>query len=175
MRWHIPALITMHHLLLRAVVFVLACTGLAACATPAFKNAGNAVPVAPSDVQYSPDRFTGSEVVWGGRIVALNNHDQTTEVEVIGYPLDRDQQPMPDAATVGRFIIVLPGLVESTDYPVDRHLSVYGIVSGTRLVNVDEREYLYPLLSAREVNVWPWGFMFDKKPAISIGIGVSTH
>lgn len=159
----------------RVLVLGIACAGLAACATPAFKNAGNAVAIVPSDVQHSPDRYTGSEVVWGGRIVALENHERTTEVEVIGYPLDRDQQSMPDAPTVGRFIIVLPGFVEPLDYPVDRHLSVYGIVSGTRLGEVDEHEYLYPLLSAREVNVWPWGFMFDKKPVISIGIGVSTH
>lgn len=159
----------------RAFVLALMCGALIACATPALKDAGNSVAIMPSDVQQSADRYTGSEVVWGGRIIAVANREQTTEVEVIGYPLDRDQQPMPDRGTVGRFIMVLTGFVEPLDYPVGRHLSVVGIVSGTRPGHVDEHEYLYPLLRAREVNVWPWGFMFDKKPRIGIGIGVRIH
>lgn len=159
----------------RALVFVLVGCVLAACATPVFKNAGNSVAIVPSEVQQSADRYTGSEVVWGGRIIAVENRERTTEVEVIGYPLDRDLQPIPDAPTVGRFIIVLLGFVEPLDYPAGRHLSVYGIVSGTRLDHVDEHEYLYPLLRAREVNVWPWGFMFDRKPRIKVGVGVTIH
>ena len=159
----------------RALALVLTCGMLMACATPAFKDAGNPVALVPNDVQQSADRYTGSEVVWGGRIIAVANREQTTEVDVIGYPLDRDQQPMPDAPTVGRFIMVLPGFVEPLDYPVGRHLSVAGIVSGTRPGHVDEHEYLYPLLRAREVKVWPWGFMFDKKPRIGIGIGIGVR
>lgn len=159
----------------RVLVLVLMCGMLTACVTPAFKDAGNSVAISPSDVQQSADRYTGSEVVWGGRIIAIENRERTTEVQVIGYPLDRDQQPMLDAPTVGRFIIVLPGFVEPLDYPVGRHLSVYGIVSGVHLGHVDEHEYLFPMLDAREVNVWPWGFMFDKQPRVNIGVGVSIH
>lgn len=159
----------------RAFMLGLVCSALIACATPAFKDASNPVAILPSDVQQSADRYTGSEVIWGGRIISVANREQTTEIEVIGYPLDRDQQPMPDAPTVGRFIIVLPGFVESLNYPAGRHLSVAGMVSGTRLGHVDQHEYLYPLLRAREVNVWPWGFMFDKRPRVSIGVGVRIH
>ena len=159
----------------RASMLGLMCGTLIACATPAFKDAGNSIAIMPSDVQQSADRYSGSEVVWGGRITAVTNREQTTEVEVIGYPLDRDQQPVPDAPTVGRFIMVLPDFVEPLDYPVGRHLSVVGIVSGTRPGHVVEREYLYPLLRAREIKVWPWGFMFDKKPRVSIGVGVRIH
>lgn len=159
----------------RAITFVLGCSILAACANPAFRETGNLAAIAPSDVQQSADRHVGSEVVWGGRIIAVENREATTEVEVIGYPLDRDQQPMPDLATIGRFIVVLPGFVEPLDYPAGRHLSVHGIVSGTRLGQVDEHDYLYPLLRAREVNVWPWGFIFDKRPHVNIGVGVRIH
>lgn len=153
---------------------LLAATGMlmSACATPVFKNVDHPVAILPSDVQQSADRHLGSEVIWGGRIIGVANREQTTEVEVIGYPLDRDQQPMPGAPTVGRFIIILPGFVEPFDYPTGRHLSVYGSVSGMRLGHVDEHAYRYPLLRARAVNVWPWGFMFDKKPQINVGVGV---
>lgn len=159
----------------RTLMLVLASVILSACATPAFKNVSSAVAVVPSDVQQSPDRDIGAEVVWGGRILAIENREQSTEVEVIAYPLDRDQQPLPEASTVGRFILILPGFAEPLDYPVGRHLSVHGIVSGTRQGQVDQHDYLFPLLRAREVTVWPWGFMLDKKPRVHIGVGVQIR
>ena len=153
----------------------LASLALIGCATPAFKDVGAAASIFASDVQQSPEHYLGAEVVWGGRIVNVHNGAETTEVEVVGYPLDRDQQPLPEASTVGRFIVMLPGFVEPLDYPPGRHLSVHGRVAGARHVSVDEHDYLYPLLSAREVMVWPWGFMFDKKPRVTIGVGVRIH
>jgi outer membrane lipoprotein len=159
----------------RALAFMLICLALISCATPAFKDVDAAIAIVPSDVQQSPDRYTGAEVVWGGRIISIENREQSTDVEIVAYPLDRDQQPIPDAPTVGRFILVLPGFVEPFDYPAGRHLSVHGIVAGTRVGHVDAHDYLYPLLRAREVTVWPWGFMFDKKPHVSLGIGVRIH
>lgn len=158
----------------RALMVALSCLILASCATPAFKDVTNVVGIMPSDVQQSSDRSTGAEVVWGGRIISVENREQTTEIEVIAYPLDRDQQPMTDASTVGRFILVLPGFVEPFDYPAGRHLSAHGVVSGTRSGHVDEHDYLFPLLRASEVTVWPWGFMFDKKPRVSVGVGVGV-
>ncbi|HET9033890.1 MAG TPA: Slp family lipoprotein, partial [Dokdonella sp.] len=69
----------------------------------------------------------------------------------------------------------LPGFVEPLDYPVGRHLSALGVVSGTRAGQVDQHDYLFPLVRAREVTVWPWGFMFDKKPRVQIGVGVRVY
>lgn len=158
-----------------ALIVALSCLTLASCATPAFKDVTHVVALVPSDVQQSAARSTGAEVVWGGRIISVENRETTTDVEVIAYPLDRDQQPIADAPTVGRFILVLPGFVEPFDYPVGRHLSVHGFVSGLRSGHVEEHDYVFPLLRASEVTVWPWGFMFDKKPRVSLGVGIRIH
>lgn len=160
---------------LRTTVLAMACAITAACATPVFNDTGNLSAVVASDVQQSPDRYAGTEVIWGGRIIKVENREQTTEVEIVAYPLDRDQQPQPDSPTVGRFMLVLPGFVEPFDYPAGRHLSVRGVIDGARLGHVDEHDYLYPLLRAKEVTVWPWGFMFDKRPRVSVGVGVRIH
>ena len=160
---------------LRAFVLTLACAILAACATPVFNDTGNITAVVASDVQQAPDRYAGTQVIWGGRIIAVENREQTTEVEIVGYPLDRDQQPMPDSPTVGRFILVLPGFVEPFDYPAGRHLSVHGFITGSRLGLVDEHDYLYPLLRAKDVTVWPWGFVFDKRPRVNLGVGIGVR
>jgi outer membrane lipoprotein len=160
---------------LRALLPLLSAALLTACATPVFKDVANRIDATPSDVQQTPERYSGAEIVWGGRIVGVENREDTTEVEVVSYPLDRDQQPIPEAPTQGRFILVLPGYVEAFDYPVGRHLSVHGVLSGTRVSSVQDHEYVYPLVRGKAVNVWPWGFMLDKKPRVSIGVGVGIR
>jgi outer membrane lipoprotein len=151
------------------------CALLGACATPVFRDIDNAVAIAANDVQQNPESYRGVAVIWGGRIVAVENRAETTEVEVVAYPLDRDQQPMPDAPSEGRFMLVLPGFVEPFDYPAGRHLTVYGVLSGAQIGRVQEHPYVYPLLRAGKVHVWPWGFIFDKRPRVTIGIGASIH
>jgi outer membrane lipoprotein len=145
---------------------------LAGCAAPVFRNVQNVVAVAPIDVQANGDAYTGAEILWGGRIVRVENLDRTTEVEVVSYPLDRHRQPRVEDPTQGRFLLVIPGFAEPFDYQAGRHLTVHGVIAGTRSGWVQEHEYPYPLVDARVVHVWPWGFMFDRKPNIRIGIGV---
>jgi outer membrane lipoprotein len=145
------------------------------CATPVFKNVTHRVDVSASDVQQAPEQYSGAEIVWGGRIVGFENREDTTEVEVVSYPLDREQKPIVEAPTQGRFLLVLPGYVEALDYPVGRHLSVHGQLAGTRVGRVQDHEYIYPLVRGSAVNVWPWGFMLDRKPRVSIGVGVGIR
>jgi outer membrane lipoprotein len=159
----------------RMLAFLIGSVLLSGCATPVFKLATQPTSIAAIDVQQAPEQFHSAEIVWGGRIVAVENREDTTEVEVISYPLDRDQSPLTDAPTQGRFLLVLPGYVEAYDYPVGRHLSVHGQLIGTRVGRVQDYEYVFPLVRARQVHIWPWGFMLDRKPRVNIGIGVGIR
>ena len=156
--------------------FVLVLAAMAGgCATPVFNNLPHTVGVAPHDVQAGVADYSGREILWGGRIVRVQNLEYTTEVEVVSYPLDRERQPRTDLPTQGRFLLALPGFAEPYDYQAGRHLTVHGVLAGMRSGRVQDHEYLYPLVNARAVHVWPWGFMFDKKPQISIGVGAHIH
>lgn len=169
----------------RASTYRVACAGLlraglcalglalAGCATPVFKDVRNVAAIAPLDVQASPSRFQGQRVVWGGRIISTTLASGSSEVEILSFPLDRDLQPRPDVPALGRFILILPGLADPSVYAAGRHLSVLGEVAGVRFV--EQPAYAFPLLKAREVNVWPWGFMLDKRPRVSVGVGVRVH
>ncbi len=148
---------------------------LAGCATPVFKDATYRADLAASDVQAAPDGLQGTEVLWAGRIIAVENRADTTEIEIVSYPLDRDRAPITDAPTQGRFILVLPGYAEAADYQAGRHLTVHGVLAGVRVGRVQEAEYVYPLVRGRAVHVWPWGFMLDRRPRVSIGVGVGIR
>jgi len=157
-----------------ALLVLLVAPVFTGCATPLFKDARWA-DLVPSDVQQSPDGVHGTEVLWGGRIVAFENREDSSEIEIVSYPIDRARQPVTDAPTQGRFILVLPGYVEAFDYPIGRHLTVHGALAGVRVGHVQEAEYVYPLVRGRTVHVWPWGFMLDRKPRVSIGVGVGIR
>lgn len=145
---------------------------MAGCATQVFRNLDNTHPVAPFEIQQSAQSFDGIEVLWGGRVVAVHNLAGSTRVEIIAFPLNRAQQPVPEAESIGRFILVVPGFAEPADYAPGRHLTAQGVIAGTWLGLVDGREYPFPVLQASAVNVWPWGFMLDSRPQISIGVGI---
>ena len=145
------------------------------CATPVFVNLGNTLPIAPIDVQQSMESFEGAEVLWGGRVVSLENLQDSTRVEIIAFPLNQAQQPVPDAGSIGRFMLLVPGFAEPRDYAPGRHLTAQGIIAGFWHGQSDGQDYAFPVLLASAVNVWPWGFMLDSGPQISIGFGIESQ
>ena len=148
---------------------------LAGCATPVFKDAP-AASATPLEVADAPQRFQDADVVWGGKILDVRNLAETTEVQVVAYPLGRGQRPDPAAPTQGRFLIELPGFVEPLDFPAGRFLSVRGRVEGARTRRIDDREYTYPLLRKDALHLWPPNYPHDNGQVhFGIGIGVGIR
>ncbi|HVJ63457.1 MAG TPA: Slp family lipoprotein [Tahibacter sp.] len=73
----------------------LSCLALAACATtgPVLMPASPPVAAMPHEVAATPENYTDQTVLWGGMILAVSNLADSTEVTVLGYPLDRAQRP----------------------------------------------------------------------------------
>ncbi|HNR91352.1 MAG TPA: Slp family lipoprotein [Dokdonella sp.] len=154
---------------------MLVAATLVGCATPPIRDTARVVALRPLDVQQQPARDDGAEVLWGGRIVAFDHRSGHAEIEVVSYPLARDQSPLTEAPSEGRFMLQLSGFVEPLDYAVGRHLTVRGILAGTHAGMVQEQPYLYPVVRGREVHVWPWGFMLDRRPRVHVGVGVRVR
>lgn len=147
---------------------------LAGCAAvPAVHTAEPAVAATPADVAAAPERHAGATVVWGGRILAVANLAQGTEVTVLAYPLDRAQQPRADDASSGRFIARFPGYVERYDYPEGRFLTVAGRLAGTRVVTVEGRPLALPLLQVDDARRWPADYERPRSRwHVGVGLGV---
>jgi len=75
---------------------------------------------------------------------------------------------------MGRFIAILPGYVEAHDYPAGRYLTLEGHLDGTRVSQVEQHDYVFPLVRTGEIRLWPAGFE-DTGPQWHIGIGVGVH
>jgi outer membrane lipoprotein len=143
------------------------------CATPAFEVGGDVDRAStPRAVALDPVAARDRTVAWGGVIVATANLKDSTQIEIVGYPLDDHNRPKRDADQVGRFLVLHPGYLESADYAAGREITVVGKVAGTRAGTVGEAAYVYPVVETRRMHLWPKPGRERTEPSIHFGIGI---
>lgn len=148
---------------------------LAACApAPIYKTTGSAVLATPAQVAQTPERYSGNEVIWGGRIVHVSNFQDHSEIELLAYPLDSSQRPRANDSGNGRFIAVLRGYVEPLDYPAGALMTVDGKLNGTRAGQVGQADYLFPLVDVAQSHVWTAEEMQKGRSNVHFGLGVGV-
>jgi outer membrane lipoprotein len=144
---------------------------LSACAKPidVDKAERNVTPrEAAQNVALVKDR----PVAWGGTVVNAQNLANNTQFEVLAYPLDSQNRPKTDAGPLGRFIVVHPGYLETADYAPGRQITVVGPVTETRAGKVGEAQYVYPVVNADRLHLWPQASQVQSEPRIHFGIGI---
>jgi len=148
---------------------------LGGCAsTPAFDTKQVDRSVTPSAAKAHPAQVRGKTVLWGGVIIATTNLKQTTQLEVLAYPLDSDERPDPGAKPLGRVLIEKSGYLEPVDYAQGRLVTALGSVQGTKDGRVGQSSYTYPVLQAKQVYLWPRRGG-ETQTRFHFGIGVIFH
>ncbi|MCG5524400.1 Slp family lipoprotein [Ectothiorhodospira haloalkaliphila] len=157
--------------LLAALVGVLALGG---CATgPRFDTQDTLSTLTPARVAMTDEAAAGQQVVWGGVIVNTRNLEEATQLEILGYPLDRRQRPRTEGTPQGRFMARVPGYLESVDYSPGRLLTLTGTLEKTVTGQVGETPYRYPVLGVDNHYLWPREEEpATTRPRFNIGIGV---
>lgn len=142
------------HLILPVILLPL----LSACASsPTFDAGGADRTLTPIGVATRPQLATGKIVHWGGTILNITNLKDRTQIEVLAYPLDASGRPQNNSNPLGRFILKQVGYLEPATYIEGRQITVVGTVTGTQAGQVDESDYNYPLIAARQLYLWPTG------------------
>ena len=115
----------------------------------------------------------GKLAQWGGTLVEARHLADSTELEVVAYPLDGCGRPRIGSEQTGRFIIVYPGFLETLDYRPDQKVSAIGRITGTRAGRFGDIDYRFPLLQTHQVSRWsdPQAGGDYSRPWINIGIG----
>jgi outer membrane lipoprotein len=146
---------------------------IAACApAPIYKAAPSSVNATPQQVATSPANFRNMQVVWGGSVISVHNLADSSEIEMLAYPLDSSQRPRLKQPATGRFIAVMPGFVEPMDFPPDSLVTLRGTLDGTRSGEVGQAGYTFPLVHGEAMHRWTPEEMRKGHPNISIGVGV---
>ena len=168
----------LHHessaaLMKTCLVFLLVLT-LAACASNPLKLDGVNQSVNPTMVS-ATSHYTGVRVAWGGLIVKTTPLPQTTQVEVLAYPIDNFGQPDQKAGSQGRFLILYKGFLEPTDYTPGRWISVVGTVGPSQPGKVGEASYNFPVIVPEQLHLWPASTGSNSQTFFHFGVGVQIH
>jgi outer membrane lipoprotein len=130
---------------------------LVGCATgiPAAIREAPAANPRVGEVQDDPERWIGARVRWGGTILAVNNRERLTEIEVLARPLDAYGEPDGNARGEGRFIAVVGRFIDPAEYPEKQLLTVAGLLERLETRRVGEYPYDYPVVAVDVLYLWP--------------------
>ena len=128
---------------------------LTACATsPEFNTDGVNTGIYPNNAIPDSKNPPSNRVIWGGVILSSHNLKDTTQLEVLAYPLNANQLPQTSQQTIGRFIIQQPGFLETSIYTAGRMISVLGKVQSHQTGKVGEADYQYPVVQSEQIYLW---------------------
>jgi outer membrane lipoprotein len=101
------------------------------------------------------DTFKNQFVRWGGKIISVENKENSTWVEILASPLRYNGRPNSKSDYEGRFIARIDGFLEPELYSKDRVLTIFGIIDTEFVKRIDDYPYSYPLVSVKEHYLWP--------------------
>jgi outer membrane lipoprotein len=146
---------------------------ISACASgPGYDEREVNLGVSPRSAVAELDMIRGQTVLWGGVILNTINMKSMTRLEVLAYPLNSDQMPQRDRDPLGRFILEQRGFLEPATYAEGRLLTTTATVVGTDRGAVGGVEYVYPVIDAGEIHLWPRGSEDSNRGRVHFGIGV---
>jgi outer membrane lipoprotein len=102
----------------------------------------------------TPDKYIGSYVLLGGAVASLRNDKLGSHIEVVQYELNTDDSPDPWSRSGGRFMAETPSFIDPYVFHANRLVTVVGEVKGHKTQPLGEIEYVYPVISIREIHYW---------------------
>ena len=158
-------LISRFSLLLTAVLFLAGCVS-----RPQYDEEQYRTDTAPVLVANNVEQFQGTDVMWGGIIIANNGTDAGSQLEVLAYPLKSNQRPDTSKGPLGRFLVFEDRFLEPLDFAEGRLVTVTGAFSETRDGAVGNADYVFPVVDAEAVYLWAPG---ENSPQVNFGVGVA--
>ena len=96
----------------------------------------------------------GATVRWGGVIIDTQNEEERTCFEILSRNLGKYMRPKVEDSTLGRFIACKPGFYDPEVFAKGREITLTGTVQSIQEYPIDEFNYRYPMLDAKDVVLW---------------------
>jgi len=138
-------------------VFLLICftTLLSSCAyTPEFDTRNIDYTLTPDKVGNENNNHSGKKVIWGGTILDTRNLKNSTQIEILAYPLNSSHRPLLDKKPLGRFIMIHSEYLESKIYSQGKQLTTSGIITKNKQAKIGESSYNYPVVLSKKTHLW---------------------
>jgi outer membrane lipoprotein len=117
------------------------------------------------EVQQNPGKYMKRQVLWGGIIIETKNQkNNTTLIKVLKSELDYTKEPKATGTPEGRFVISYRGFLDPFIYREGRLITVAGEIAGIKGFPLGDSSYAYPVVSARQIHLWEYGYYRDNYP-----------
>jgi len=144
---------------------------LTACATgPRYDKTRYDQNLTPQQTKVDFENQKNSLVLWGGVIISSTNLEDATQLEILSYPLNSSQKPDTTLTPRDRFLVINNNYLETVDYAQGRLITVAGKVTGSRAGQVGKSTYVYPVVNADHLYLWPNNS--SSEPQLHFGFGV---
>lgn len=133
-----------------------------------------AIDVPYSEVNKNIKDNLGLHVRWGGQVISVENVGDITELTVFGYPLSKDGKPIQSSDkdfNGGRFIVEVKDYNEKS---TPRFLTVYGQVTGEKILVNGPKTMTIPILTAIDSKEWNRDPSADRRGIAYYSLGYST-
>lgn len=114
-------------------------------------------------VKSDPERYKGTTLLLGGRIVGNEADAKGSTLEVLRYGLDRWGYPTDVDETGGRFLARIDRFLDPEVYAKDRFIVLTGTLEGVRVKELNGVPYRYPVFAIRA------GKVFQRSTALPYG------
>lgn len=126
---------------------------LGGCATAPTPLAGEFAALTPAESVAAS--HSGERVRWGGEIIKVDPHADSTCFEVLSRDLDASARPLRRDQSGGRFIACRSGFYDPEVFVRGRDITVVGTVTGSEKGRVGEFDYTYARVAADAIYLWP--------------------
>jgi outer membrane lipoprotein len=123
----------------------------------------------------NPEAYRGRTVLLGGDIIETQNLPLKTLIIVLQRPLDHRKKPVSGDVSKGRFIVSVQGFLDPAIYSEGRKITVVGSIAGGEVRALGETVYSYPIVSKRELVIWPLERPYGAWPKVRFGLGLGVR
>ncbi|MBC2694965.1 MAG: hypothetical protein HF982_06785 [Desulfobacteraceae bacterium] len=101
-----------------------------------------------------PDAHKGKRILISGIILGSRNTKEGTLIEILQKPADIGGRPKDVDDSDGRFLALYDGYLDTAIYSRGRDVAVAGEITGKRVLPLGEIDYIYPLISIKEIHLF---------------------
>lgn len=147
---------TKNYQLKNAITILVIALSLCSCASRIPVEIRGDVEHAPTvaQVHTEAEKYLSQKVRWGGKILKIENKQNTSRLTVVAFPLNGYGRPQNTRQSPGRFIAVVDRFLEPEIYSRDREITVIGNILASETHKVGEFAYSHPVVKVDNHYLW---------------------
>lgn len=116
-------------------------------------------------VKADPQRYAGTTLMLGGRIIENRALADGSLLEILKYTTDRRGRPLEVDEEGGRLLVRSQRFLDPEIYGKERLVTFTATVRGEETRTLNERQYVYPAFDLRALYVWrsPFPGYYDQR------------